>query len=133
MGLVEYAHHYYSKWFSDDKCTKKQIKDGGPKQIDQCSRRADGDLQQCYQKETNPNTGKDVYKLKNSLCSKSYESCATFSNEAKGPFINCVLSTYCGKTYKSNGLVWGATKKKIAGKIDCQDGVKKDPQDVQNA
>lgn len=129
MDVIEYANHYYSKWYPDDVCTKKQIKAGGPKRVDTCSRRKDTNtLQDCWVVEKNQLTEQDEYKLKNSKCDKSYESCARFGHVTSGgSFYNCVLSSYCGKTFATSGLVWGSQNKEIAGVIDCADGVKKDP------
>jgi len=116
LDVNEYADQYYAKYSPEDKCTKMQIKDGGPVRIDSCSSTTD-----CWEQVD------EDYVAKNSKCDRAYESCAVFSNVSTGPYYSCILTSYCGQTYDSNKLVWGLEDRKIVGTIDCTDGEKEDP------
>lgn len=131
--MLQYAKAKTEKFYSDDKCTKEQVIAGGPKRVDECSIRADGDLQKCWTQAQNLATGEDEYNLNNELCDRPYESCAAVYTAVEGPFYNCVLSSYCDKTGEDDLLVWGPHHSPIVGRVDCRAGARVDPNLTEDA
>ena len=82
------------------------------------SRREDGELKDCS--ELNDD-GVEVNN--NSLCDRAYESCAWFSVNGASQ-IRCILTAYCGKSYRTDGLVYGPDDVKIVREIECRDGAR---------
>jgi hypothetical protein len=79
ISILEYGQWYRDKWNDSDVCTKKEIAAGGPKRVDKCSIDADSKMTSCH-------NGPPSYDLKNSLCPRAYESCASVSTARNGPF-----------------------------------------------
>lgn len=79
ISILEYGQWYRDKWNDGDVCTKKEIAAGGPKRVDICSTDADNKMTACYGPAP-------AYELKNSLCPRPYESCASIYTTRSGPY-----------------------------------------------